>query len=99
MILKRTARARRRRSPRWALWCISLGALLAIVGGGSAVAIQATVGAATRTVAQQDLLGAGAAKKVKHVTITGAKNILLVGIDARKNALPTAGTRSDSIIL
>jgi LCP family protein required for cell wall assembly len=97
--LKRTARVRRRRSPRWALWCISLGALLAIVGGGSAVAIQATVGAATRTVAQQDLLGAGAAKKVKHVTITGAKNILLVGIDARKNALPTAGTRSDSIIL
>src|SRR3954451_17270259 len=98
MILKRTARARRRRSPRWALWCISLGALLAIVGGGSAVAIQATVSAATRTVGQQKLLGAGAAA-VKHATITGAKNILLVGIDARKDALPTAGTRSDSVIL
>ena len=98
MILRRTARARRRRSPRWALWCISLGALLAVVGGGSAVAIQVTVGAATRTVAQQNLLGAGAAE-VKHATVTGAKNILLVGIDARKDALPTAGTRSDSIIL
>ena len=99
MILRRTARARRRRrSPRWTLWCISLGALLAVVGGGSAVALQVTIGAATRTVAQQNLLGAGAAE-VKHASVTGAKNILLVGIDARKDALPTAGTRSDSIIL
>ena len=96
--MRRTARARRRRSPRWALWCISLGALLAVVGGGSAVALQVTIGAATRTVAQQNLLGAGAAE-VKHASVTGAKNILLVGIDARKDALPTAGTRSDSIIM
>ena len=96
--MKRTAAARRRRSPGWARWCITLGALLTIVGGGSVVAIQATVGAATRSVAQQNLLGAASAQ-VKHASVTGAKNILLVGIDARKDALPTAGTRSDSIIL
>ncbi|WP_433291433.1 LCP family protein [Actinoplanes sp. CA-030573] len=97
--MKRTAAARRRRrSPMWARWCITLGALLTVVGGGSVVAIQATVGAATRSVAQQSLIGS-AGDRGRHVTITGAKNILLVGIDARKDALPTAGTRSDSIIL
>jgi anionic cell wall polymer biosynthesis LytR-Cps2A-Psr (LCP) family protein len=98
MILKRKAASRRRRGPGWARWCITLGALLAVVGGGSVVAIQATVGAATRSVAQQSLIGS-AAGEVKHASVTGAKNILLVGIDARKDALPTAGTRSDSIIL
>jgi len=96
--LKRKAVARRRRGPRWARWCITLGALLTVVGGGSVVAIQATVGAATRSVAQQNLIGA-ANSAVKHADVKGAKNVLLVGIDARKDALPTAGTRSDSIIL
>ncbi|MFF5297339.1 LCP family protein [Paractinoplanes globisporus] len=72
--------------------------MLAIAGGGSAAAIQATVGAATRSVAQQSLIGA-AGDQVRHASVTGAKNVLLVGIDARKDALPTAGTRSDSIIL
>ncbi|MFC7277589.1 LCP family protein [Paractinoplanes rhizophilus] len=98
MILKRKAVARRR-GPRWARWCITLGALLTVVGGGSVVAIQATVGAATRSVAQQSLLGSAANSQVKHADVKGAKNVLLVGIDARKDALPTAGTRSDSIIL
>jgi len=97
--LKRKA-ARRGRSPRWARLCLTFGALLAVVGGGSVVAIQATVGAATKSITQQSLIGAAAnTEEVKHATITGAKNILLVGIDARKDALPTAGTRSDSIIL
>ena len=95
--MKRTA-SRRRRTPAWAAWCIALGALLAVAGGGSAVAIQATAAAATNSVAQQSLIGK-AADTTKHVDIKGAKNILLVGIDARKDALPTAGTRSDSIIL
>jgi len=99
MILKRTAAVRRRRSPRWTRVCITFGALLAIFGGGSVVAIQATVGAATRSVAQQSLIGSAKTAAEQHVSIKGAKNILLVGIDARKNALPTAGTRSDSIIL
>jgi polyisoprenyl-teichoic acid--peptidoglycan teichoic acid transferase len=101
MILSKSAAARakrkRGRGPSWARWCITLGALLTVVGGGSVVAIQATVAATTRSVAQQSLIGSAA--PVKHATITGAKNILLVGIDARKDALPTEGTRSDSIIL
>lgn len=68
-----------------------------IAAGGAVVAIQATVGAATRSVAQQGLIGS--ARTEQHATIKGAKNVLLVGIDARKDALPTAGTRSDSIML
>jgi LCP family protein required for cell wall assembly len=99
MILRRKA-AYRRRSPRWARVCLVFGALLTVVGGGSVVAIQATVGAATKSVTQQSLIGSAASTgEVKRATIKGAKNILLVGIDARKDALPTAGTRSDSIIL
>jgi anionic cell wall polymer biosynthesis LytR-Cps2A-Psr (LCP) family protein len=98
--LKRTAASRRRRTPVWTRWCIALGALLAIAGGGSVAAIRVTLGAATNSVAQQSLIGAAAnSEQVKHASITGAKNVLLVGIDARKDALPTAGTRSDSIIL
>jgi polyisoprenyl-teichoic acid--peptidoglycan teichoic acid transferase len=97
MILRR--KPRRQRSPRWARLCLTFGALFTVVGGGSVVAIQATVAATTRSVDQQGLIGAAANREVKHASITGAKNILLVGIDARKDALPTAGTRSDSIIL
>ncbi|MEU4241859.1 LCP family protein [Actinoplanes sp. NPDC026619] len=93
-------KVRRRRSPRWARLCLVFGAVLTVVGGGSVVALQATVDAATKAVSQQSLIGsAKTTEEVKHASITGAKNILLVGIDARKDALPTAGTRSDSIIL
>lgn len=96
---KRVARSRRR-SPGWARACLVLGVLLAVAGVGSAVAIQATVGAAANSVTQQSLIGSAASSgEVKRASIKGAKNILLVGIDARKDALPTAGTRSDSIIM
>jgi LCP family protein required for cell wall assembly len=98
MILRKPA-SRRRRSPAWARWCIAVGALLAVAGGGTVVAVQVTLAAATSSVTQQSLIGAAKDPTVKHATITGAKNILLVGIDARKNAAPGSGTRSDSIIL
>jgi LCP family protein required for cell wall assembly len=75
-----------------------MGALLAIVGGAAVIAVQATVGAAARSVDQQRLIGR-AGEDRQRVSIEGAKNILLVGIDARKDALPKAGTRSDSVIL
>ncbi|GAA0468322.1 hypothetical protein Ade02nite_79210 [Paractinoplanes deccanensis] len=91
---------RKKRSPRWARWCVGLGALLAVVGGGSVVAVQATVQAATKSIKQQDLLGSSTtAGTERHATVTGAKNILLVGIDRRASAKPGDPTRSDSIIL
>ena len=89
---------RRRRSPKWARWCVGLGAVLLVGAGGSLVAVQATLAAATSSLTQQDLLGS-TKTTVKHATITGAKNILLAGIDARPNAAATLGTRSDSIII
>jgi anionic cell wall polymer biosynthesis LytR-Cps2A-Psr (LCP) family protein len=89
----------KRRSPRWARWCVSLGALLLIVGGGSLVALEVTVSAATRSVTQENLLGSSRTVTQTHASVTGAKNILLVGIDARKNAAHGGAGRSDSIII
>ena len=89
----------KRRSPRWARWCLSLGALLLIVGGGTLVALEVTVSAATRSVTQENLLGTSRTVTQTHASVTGAKNILLVGIDARKNATPGTPVRSDSIII
>jgi LCP family protein required for cell wall assembly len=94
-----TVRRRRRRTPQWARWCLVFGAVLLIGSGGSLFAVRITLAAATRSVAQQDLLGSTGADAKKHATITGAKNILLAGIDQRPNATATAGTRSDSIMI
>ncbi|WP_233625011.1 LCP family protein, partial [Actinoplanes sp. ATCC 53533] len=61
--------------------------------------MQATLAAATSSVTQQDLLGSAKLPGKKRATLTGAKNILLVGIDARKNQASGTPIRSDSIIL
>ena len=88
------------RSPRWARWCVYVGALLLITGGGSMVALRATVSSATGTVTRQNLLGAAkTGAEREHVSVTGAKNILLVGLDTRKNQDPDQLIRSDSIII
>jgi LCP family protein required for cell wall assembly len=91
---------KRRRPPRWALVLIWVGGLL-VVGSGAAVgAMRVTVSSATKTVKQQNLLGSvRRAPERQHVSVTGAKNILLVGVDTRKNQDPSALTRSDSIII
>jgi anionic cell wall polymer biosynthesis LytR-Cps2A-Psr (LCP) family protein len=90
----------KRKSPRWAKWCVGVGALLLVAGGGSAVGTQALVKTATKSVVQQDLLGTvrGETER-KHADIKGAKNILLVGLDTRPGQDPSQLTRSDSIIL
>lgn len=59
---------------------------------------QALLHAATSKVAQQDLLGSAAGQR-QHRAITGAKNILLVGLDTRPGQDPSLSVRSDSIIL
>jgi len=93
-------RARRRHGPRWARWCLIFGAVLLVSGGGSAVGLRATLAAATKSVTQQDLLGSTRTSgQERHASVTGAKNILLVGIDARKNQAAGQPIRSDSIIL
>jgi len=93
------ARARpRRRSPRWALWCVVVGALLTAGSGAAVAGTRVMLGAATKTITQQPLLGTTRVE-VKHVSVKGAKTILLVGLDTRPNQDASKLTRSDSIIL
>ena len=87
----------KRRSRRWTRWLIALSAVVLIVAGGGIVVFEATVGAATRSVKQQNLLGS--AEPVGHATVSGPKNVLLVGIDQRPDAAAGTAIRSDSIIL
>jgi anionic cell wall polymer biosynthesis LytR-Cps2A-Psr (LCP) family protein len=92
------AKQGRARSPRWALWCVVVGALL-VAGSGVAVAgTRVLLGTATGTVTKQNLLGETRVE-TKRVTVQGAKTILLVGLDTRPNQDPSKLTRSDSIIL
>jgi anionic cell wall polymer biosynthesis LytR-Cps2A-Psr (LCP) family protein len=93
--------AGRRRSPVWARWLIGVGALLLVVSGGAIVATRVLVGSATNAIQQQSLLGgAQGADQRAHAQITGAKNILLVGLDTRPSWANTGElSRSDSIIL
>jgi LCP family protein required for cell wall assembly len=94
------ATATKRRAPRWARWCVLLGSLLLVAGGGSVVAIKVLLTTATHSVTQQKLLGALRTNTERdHAAVTGAKNILLVGLDTRPNQDPSQLTRSDSIIL
>ncbi len=89
----------RRRTPLWARWCLALGSVLVIASGGAVVTTQYLVGKATGAVNQQNLLGdlrAGTARA--HASVTGAKNILLIGLDTRASD-PNALSRSDTIIL
>ncbi|WP_203903405.1 LCP family protein [Virgisporangium aliadipatigenens] len=56
---------------------------------------------ATKSVGQEDLLGAAgdAAPQRQHVTVTGAKTILMVGVDNRKDQPVEDQIRADSIIV
>ncbi|MCU7727737.1 LCP family protein [Actinoplanes sp. KI2] len=93
--------AGRRRSPVWARWLIGVGALLLVVSGGAIIATRVLINSATNAIQQQSLLGeAQDADQRAHAQITGAKNILLVGLDTRPSWAKTGElSRSDSIIL
>jgi polyisoprenyl-teichoic acid--peptidoglycan teichoic acid transferase len=100
MTLPKATATKKRRAPRWAFWCVLLGSLMLVAGGGSAVAVRVGLSSATHTVAQQNLLGTvRSTTERKHAAVTGTKNILLVGLDTRPNQDPSKLTRSDSIII
>ncbi len=67
--------------------------MLAVVAGGAIVVTREAV----RAIPEHHLLGVAAS--TAHASVTGAKNILLVGIDRRASARPGEPTRADSIIL
>jgi polyisoprenyl-teichoic acid--peptidoglycan teichoic acid transferase len=88
----------RRRDPLWARLLVIFGALLMLGSGTGVVGSKVLFAAATKDVTRQDLIGSANTER-KHATITGAKNILLVGVDIRASQDPKVGTRSDSIII
>ena len=77
-----------------------LGTVLALAGGGTAFALEETVGAADRSITQQNLLGSARdGTPARPASLHGPKNILLVGIDRRAGQAAGTPVRSDSIIL
>jgi LCP family protein required for cell wall assembly len=90
---------RSRKDPRWARALVVAGALMMLVSGGAFVLKDAVMGYATRNVKQEDLIVPAAEQQGRHVTISGAKNILLMGIDPRPGQDESEAIRSDSIII
>ncbi|WP_238009452.1 LCP family protein [Dactylosporangium sp. AC04546] len=78
-----------------------LGTVLAVLAGAVLVAKEALFTYALRGVAQQNLLGDSGNRdqQIGHASVTGAKNILLIGVDARPGQDPHEPVRSDSIII
>ena len=92
---------RRRKSPLWARVCLVVGVLLMMGGGAGVVGTRVFASVAFHSVHQQNLLGdAGQQAESKgHVEITGAKTILMIGIDSRPDQNVKDLVRADSIIL
>ncbi|MET7395018.1 LCP family protein [Dactylosporangium sp. NPDC005572] len=89
------------KAPSWARLCIVLGTILTVLAGAAIVAKEALFSYALRGVDQQNLLGdaGNQGRQPGHASLTGAKNILLVGVDARPGQDPNEPVRSDSIII
>ncbi|MET7419972.1 LCP family protein [Dactylosporangium sp. NPDC005555] len=91
----------RPKDPSWARWSIVLGTILAVLPGAVLLAKEALLSYAMRGVVEQNLLGdtGNQAQQPGHASVTGAKNILLIGVDARPGQDPHEPVRSDSIII
>ncbi len=85
------------KDPLWAKLLVIFGALMMLASGSVIVGQRLIFAAATSSFNQTDLLDPAAPPQ--HVTINGAKNILLVGIDSRPNQNPSDLVRADSIII
>jgi polyisoprenyl-teichoic acid--peptidoglycan teichoic acid transferase len=96
----RTGKKKRKRAkaPLWTKLLIIFGVILALGSGLTIGGVKLTLAEATKSIDRENLLGAegGAAK---HVSINGAQNILLMGLDNRPGQNPTDLVRSDSIII
>ncbi|MER7282785.1 LCP family protein [Dactylosporangium sp. NPDC000244] len=89
------------RDPVWARLLIAVGLVFTLLAGGALAGKEALFKYATRSVAQENLLGDSGrqAEQRGHVDVNGAKNILLIGVDARPGQDPAELVRADSIII
>jgi LCP family protein required for cell wall assembly len=88
------------KGPLWARLLVIFGVVLMVASGGTIVGFHVVLAAATKSFTKQNLLGsAGGSSSVTHKSITGPKNILLVGVDARPGQNPDVLVRADSIII
>jgi polyisoprenyl-teichoic acid--peptidoglycan teichoic acid transferase len=94
----KTGKGGKRRDPLWARLMVIFGALLMLTSGVAIFGTKLLVAQATKSVSRQNLLGAAGQNRA-HVSINGAKNILLVGIDSRPGQNPNDLVRSDSIMI
>ncbi len=96
---KKGKKGRRPKDPLWAKLLVIFGALLMLGSGAVIVGNKLIFAAATSSVTEADL-GFGDPAARSHVTINGAKNILLIGNDARPDQnLTTDPARADSIMV
>src|SRR5256885_8955956 len=87
----------RSRDPLWAKLLVIFGALMMLASGTVIIGQKLIFAAATSSFNQTALLDPGA--PAQHVSINGAKNILLVGVDSRPDQNPNDLVRADSIII
>jgi polyisoprenyl-teichoic acid--peptidoglycan teichoic acid transferase len=92
-----TGKKRRSKDPTWARLLVVFGAILMMLAGVLIGGSKIVLAEATRSVTQTNLLGNSASH---HASVNGAKNILLIGIDARRGEIQDKTyLRSDSIII
>jgi LCP family protein required for cell wall assembly len=89
------------KGPLWARLLVIFGVVLMVASGGTIVGFHVVLAAATKSFTKQNLLGSagGSSNSVTHKSITGPKNILLIGVDARPGQNPNDLVRADSIII
>ena len=85
------------RAPLWAKLALSIGATLTMLSGTAIVATQLLIRQATSNIAQTTLIDDEAAAGGGAKNISGAVNLLLVGIDVRPGW--NNGARSDTIVI
>lgn len=92
----------RRRDPLWAKLVIVFGAVLLLAASGTVVLLKVGERVATGSVHKVDVpsIGKGPDGQEQHASVTGAKNILLLGIDPRDpESAAVDGIHPDSIIV
>ena len=92
---------RRRTDPLWARVFVIFGALLMMASGGVLIGSKVLLNRYAGSIQQESLIGdAGATDSKGRVSITGAINVLLVGVDESADRQDAGlNSRSDSIII